>query len=100
MTINDKFGIDKSSGLRHSNRMNETSAADPLTMPIAIVGMSCRFPGNATDPNKLWDLCQSGRNAWSKIPESRFDGEAWYHPDRDHVGTVRSPTFGKFWHTV
>jgi acyl transferase domain-containing protein len=93
MTINDKFGIDKSSGLRHSNRMNETAAADPSTMPIAIVGMSCRFPGDATDPNKLWDLCQSGRNAWSKIPESRFDGEAWYHPDRDHVGTVRSPMF-------
>jgi hypothetical protein len=60
----------------------------PKSMPIAIIGMSCRFPGGATDPSKLWDMCIGGRSAWSAIPESRFNHEAWYHPDKEHRGTV------------
>lgn len=68
----------------------------PKTMPIAIVGMSCRFPGGATDPSKLWDLCVNGRSAWSEIPENRFVRDAWYHPDKEHIGTVgRSSVFNK-----
>lgn len=27
------------------------------SMPIAIVGMACRLPGEATSPDKLWKLC-------------------------------------------
>ncbi|KEQ90223.1 hypothetical protein AUEXF2481DRAFT_71742 [Aureobasidium subglaciale EXF-2481] len=56
-------------------------------MPIAIIGMSCRLPGGATDPDKLWDLCVAGKSAWSEIPESRFNRDAWYHPDKEHIGT-------------
>lgn len=68
----------------------------PKTMPIAIIGMSCRFPGGATDPNKLWDLCVNGKSAWSEIPESRFIRAAWYHPDKEHIGTVcRSQAFNR-----
>lgn len=93
MTINDSphaaAGVDKFNEFRPSDMMDEPLAVCPKTMPVAIVGMSCRFPGDATDPDKLWDLRQSGRDAWSEIPEGRFDGDAWYHPDRDHVGTVR-----------
>jgi acyl transferase domain-containing protein len=61
----------------------------PLTMPIAIVGMSCRFPGEVNSPETLWDLCASAKSAWSMIPRSRFDQSAWYHPNKEHVGTVR-----------
>ncbi|KAI0014964.1 putative polyketide synthase [Xylariomycetidae sp. FL0641] len=57
------------------------------TMPIAIVGMACRFPGDATSPEKLWDLLASSRSAWSPIDSSRFRNEAWYHPDPSQVGT-------------
>lgn len=93
MTINDLSQplarVDKFNESTFDSMMNESSTAGPKTMPIAIVGMSCRFPGDATDPNKLWDLCESGRDAWSEIPTSRFDGDAWYHPDKDHIGTVR-----------
>lgn len=62
--------------------------SEPATMPIAIIGMSCRFPGDATSPEKLWDLCANARSAWSKIPKSRFNQEAWYHPHNGHAGTV------------
>ncbi|RJE27111.1 polyketide synthase [Aspergillus sclerotialis] len=60
---------------------------DLPTMPIAIIGMACRFPGDATSPEKLWDLCANGRNAWSPIPSNRFNQAAWYHPNKEHLGT-------------
>ncbi|RHZ73806.1 hypothetical protein CDV55_100878 [Aspergillus turcosus] len=62
-------------------------SAEPQTMPIAIIGMSCRFPGDATTPEKLWDLCARGKSAWSPISRSRFNREAWYHPNKGHIGT-------------
>lgn len=57
--------------------------------PIAIVGMACRFPGGATSPSKLWDLCTSGRNAWSTFPRDRFDGNSLYDTDPEKIGRVR-----------
>ena len=66
----------------------ETESIFPQTMPIAIIGMSCRFPGDATDPEKLWDFVVNARSAWSEIPETRFNQEAWYHPSKDNPGTV------------
>ncbi|KAI1811942.1 hypothetical protein GGS20DRAFT_560344 [Poronia punctata] len=55
-------------------------------MPIAIIGMGCRFPGGATSASKLWDLCVNGRSGWSEIPEKRFNKESLYHPDRERPG--------------
>ncbi|KAL3429943.1 hypothetical protein BDV09DRAFT_200122 [Aspergillus tetrazonus] len=60
---------------------------EPITMPIAVVGMSCRFAGGATSPEKLWQLCAEGRSAWSKVPQSRFNQTAFYHPDGQRPGT-------------
>lgn len=57
-------------------------------MPIAVIGMACRFPGDATSPEKLWELCANARSAWSPIPSNRFNQAAWYHPDKEHLGTV------------
>ena len=57
-------------------------------MPIAIVGMSCRFPKSATSPSKLWDLLIEGQSAWSEIPPDRWNKDAFYHPDGGRTGTV------------
>jgi acyl transferase domain-containing protein len=57
-------------------------------MPIAIVGMSCRLPGDATSPEKLWDLCSKARSGWSQIPPDRFNNDAFYHPKGEKAGTV------------
>lgn len=59
---------------------------DP-NMPIAIVGMSCRCPGDATDPQKLWRMCAAARDAWSPVPKDRFNQAAFYHPDANRNGT-------------
>jgi acyl transferase domain-containing protein len=66
-------------------------------MPIAIIGISCRFPGDATNPEKLWKLVFEGRSAWSEIPKDRFNQKAFYHPQDSNLVTVRfsTITFGK-----
>jgi|SRR5271170_3837824 len=63
----------------------------PKYEPIAIVGMSCRFAGDATNPEKLWKMLSEGRSAWTEIPSSRFNLEGVYHPQNDNISTVRLP---------
>jgi acyl transferase domain-containing protein len=58
------------------------------TMPIAVIGMGCRYPGGATDPEKLWKMCAEQRDAWSPVPKERFNQDAFYHPDPSRNGTV------------
>lgn len=59
------------------------------TMPIAIVGLSCRYPGEAKNPESLWQACADERNLWQPIPKERMNQKAFYHPDPSRNGTVR-----------
>lgn len=67
------------------------SASPPATEPIAVIGMSIRFPGDATSPDAFWDMLMAGRSAWSEIPANRFNIDAWYHEDPDRIDAVRIP---------
>ncbi|KAK3688670.1 hypothetical protein B0T22DRAFT_407287 [Podospora appendiculata] len=55
------------------------------SVPIAVIGMSCRFAGNTDSPEKLWQLLAQGRSAWSEIPKSRFNIEGVYHPNPENL---------------
>lgn len=57
-------------------------------MPIAVVGLSFRFPGGANSDEALWDMLANGRNAWSEVPKDRMNADAFYHPDNGRKGTV------------
>src|ERR1700689_294096 len=39
--------------------------------PIAVVSVSCRFPGGAVSPELLWELLAEGRDAVSELPRDR-----------------------------
>ena len=39
--------------------------------PIAIIGIGCRFPGGANDPESYWSLLAEGRDAICELPADR-----------------------------
>lgn len=42
---------------------------------------ACRLPGGATSPSKLWDLLLNERSGQGDVPNSRFNIDAFHHPD-------------------
>src|SRR5271154_5755414 len=64
--------------------------------PIAIVGMSCRFPGGVDSPDSLWDMVADERDVMSEFPTDRgwdlaglFDDD----PDAPHKCYARAGGF-------
>src|SRR5690349_3555114 len=50
-----------------------------LSVPIAIVGIGCRFPGDVIDADSYWQLLTEGRDAITTVPAERWDIDAYYH---------------------
>ncbi|PYH31947.1 type I polyketide synthase [Aspergillus neoniger CBS 115656] len=67
---------------------------DP-TAPIAIVGMSCRLPGQVRTLDDFWTLISRGRDTWNPIPSDRISSAAYYHPDPQRKGCF-NPKGGYF----
>ncbi|MDO8387773.1 MAG: SDR family NAD(P)-dependent oxidoreductase, partial [Polaromonas sp.] len=59
--------------------------------PIAVVGMSGRYPG-ASDLNAFWDVIAEGRDAVTEVPPSRWDIACHYDPTPQAEGK----TYGKW----
>ncbi|MBH5333910.1 SDR family NAD(P)-dependent oxidoreductase [Streptomyces pactum] len=69
-------------------RRQNQQLLDRASEPLAIVGMSCRFPGGVTSPDELWELVAERRVGTTGFPDDRgWDLEGLYHPDPDHPGT-------------
>ncbi|KAI1288683.1 hypothetical protein F5Y03DRAFT_80798 [Xylaria venustula] len=55
---------------------------------IAIIGIACRFPGEARSPAAFFEMLLQGRDAWSKVPPTRFNSHAFLHPNRERPGSL------------
>ena len=62
----------------------------PSENPPCVVGMACRVPG-ASSPSRLWDNIINQVDLQRKMPQDRFNVDAFYHPDGTHKGTVCLP---------
>jgi acyl transferase domain-containing protein/protein-L-isoaspartate O-methyltransferase len=73
-----------------ANELNERLQAIEYerSEPLAIIGMGCRFPGGANDPESLWTLLHEGVDAIREVPSDRWDVDAFYHPDPDTPGRM------------
>ena len=59
---------------------------------IAIVAMSCRYPGGINSPDDLWDMLTQGRDVLSEFPSDRgWNLAGLYNPDPDVCGCVHHP---------
>ncbi|MEU6819799.1 type I polyketide synthase, partial [Streptomyces atriruber] len=57
--------------------------------PVAIVAMTCRFPGGVSSADELWDLLDSRTDAMGDFPTDRgWDLGRLFHPDPEHTGTT------------
>ncbi|WP_430233561.1 SDR family NAD(P)-dependent oxidoreductase [Paraburkholderia tropica] len=62
-----------------------------MNSKIAIVGMSCRFPGGVQGPEEFWNLLEGEKDAITQIPADRFGTEFYQHPSKREPG--KSYTF-------
>src|SRR5579883_1161469 len=75
-TVSDVFSFDDSYSFQS------------MAEPIAIVGIGCRFPGDAHSPADFWRLLKEGRLAISEVSADRWDINAYYDPDPDAPGKM------------
>ena len=58
--------------------------------PIAITGMSCRFPGGVRSPSDFWDLLVEGTDGVGEVPPDRWDNNALFDEDPAAPGKLSS----------
>jgi NAD(P)-dependent dehydrogenase (short-subunit alcohol dehydrogenase family)/acyl carrier protein len=69
-------GVDEDIGQQERPSRNMPESHD-----IAIVGMSCKFPGGIEGPAAFWEVIASGRSTVGKVPFDRWDTDAMVETD-------------------
>lgn len=55
---------------------------------IAIVGMGCRFPGGANNPESFWQILHHGIDTIAEVPAERWNVDAYYDADPATLGKM------------
>ncbi|RHZ46920.1 uncharacterized protein CDV56_103490 [Aspergillus thermomutatus] len=61
----------------------------PVPFPVAIVGMAMRLPGGVNGEKDFWDFLINKKDGHCKVPESRYNIDAFYHKD-SIPGSIRT----------
>jgi hypothetical protein len=65
---------------------------DGRHQPLAVIGLSLRFPQDATSAEAFWKMLVEGRCAMTDYPKDRMNIDAFYHPDTSRTDTVSNST--------
>ena len=71
-------------------RTKLAAAEAAKTEPIAVVGLSCRFPGGSNHPDDFWTLLREGKDGITEVPCDRWNIDTFYDPDPDAPGKMAS----------
>ncbi len=70
---------------------SETKISDPNDrVDIAIIGIGCRYPGGANNPESYWVLLRNAVDAITEVPADRWDSRVFYHPDSTRPSKANS----------
>ncbi|KAJ6784445.1 hypothetical protein PWT90_10163 [Aphanocladium album] len=63
---------------------------EKIDVPIAIIGLDARLPGDGIDAESFYQSLLAGRSACSEYPSDRYNVAAFWHPDGDRHGMTRA----------
>ncbi len=79
-----------SSGVPRTPTPAVPPAAGSPSAAIAVIGIGCRFPGQADDPHTLWRNLLAGADSVGEVPAGRWNAERHFHPQRGLAGKSAS----------
>jgi acyl transferase domain-containing protein len=56
--------------------------------PIAVVGMSLKFPGDADNEESFWEMMMEKHCATTEFPQDRLNSNAFYNSESSRLSTV------------
>ena len=72
-------------GGRRRSAASDASGAGGVSDPIAIIGLSGRYP-EAIDLDAYWENLREGRDCIKEVPKERWDWREYYSADRTEAG--------------
>ncbi|GIJ19741.1 type I polyketide synthase [Micromonospora lutea] len=62
----------------------------PQRTDIAVLGVSCRFPGNVRGPEQFWEFLRASGDGIVEVPPDRWDVDEFYSPESQVPGRISS----------
>ena len=81
---------DSPDGLGDSLSLDNDQSVDE---PIAVCGISLKFPQDAVSAETFWTMLSEKRSAMTEFPQDRFNIDAFYDPNRRNVLCTRGGHF-------
>ena len=70
-------------------RDHEVKYSKDAMEPIAIIGLSFKFPQEAISEDSFWDMIVRKRCASTDVPKDRMNVNAFFSPDTQKQNTVQ-----------
>ena len=61
---------------------------------LAVVGLGCIFPGGANSPESFWHKLVNGYDGICRVPEDRWDADAYFSKDTTAPGKINTKMGG------
>ncbi|RAK95751.1 type I polyketide synthase [Aspergillus ibericus CBS 121593] len=71
-----------------SNSTAYSALGEGGVAPLAVIGISLKFPQDATSPEAFWDMLVQGRCASGEFPKDRMNINAHHDADRDRLHSI------------